>query len=178
MAVGTDRIARLRNLIEHPRTGAAERAAAQRMLDRILGRPDQARTASGHRRYGQRHDRAGRHAGLGRIADLIQEDIALARVFPEAGVPGELVTRNAIRDAPAQLTYEVDAPYDAGIRITVTHIPPTWGWTDIGVESEALRHLTAELTAIMNSYNRDGDDIGRRFHGYVDIRTATQDAVR
>ncbi|MGW4352503.1 hypothetical protein ACWELJ_10470 [Nocardia sp. NPDC004582] len=170
MALGTERIARLRSLIEHPRTGAAERAAAQRVLDRILGRSDQPRPASGDRVYGERHDRGGRHAGLSRVADLIQEDIALARIFPDAAIPGDLATRNAIRDAPPHISYQVDAPYEAGIRITVTHVPPAWGWTDIGTESAALRHLTAELTAIMNAYNRDGAEIGKRFHGYVEVR--------
>ncbi|MEC3956283.1 hypothetical protein VMT65_24815 [Nocardia sp. CDC153] len=167
--VAASRIQRLRSLIEHPRTGAAERAAAQRMLDRIVAtsvRP------VGDRSYGDRYQRVGRHAGLSRIADMIREDIALARVFAEAVVAGELATRNAVRDAPASLTYTVDTPFDAGIRITVAGVPRAWGWDEIGVESEALRQLRSELTDIMNAYNRDGTDIGQRFHGRVEVRAA------
>ncbi|MFE5709025.1 hypothetical protein [Rhodococcus koreensis] len=73
------RITRLRTLIEHPRTGDAERAAAQEMLDRILSK-SRLRYGTDDRTYGTRHDRVGRHAGLSRIADMIRDDIALARV--------------------------------------------------------------------------------------------------
>ncbi|APA98813.1 hypothetical protein [Nocardia seriolae] len=166
------RIQRLRSLIEHPRTGAAERAAAQRLLDRILGNPGRARPTAGDRSYGQRHSRGGRHAGLSRLADMIREDIALARVFADAAVPGELAARNAIRDAPEGITYTVDTPFDAGIRILVAHVPPTWGWSGPGVESEALRLVRAELADIMAAYDHDGGDIGQRFHGRVEVREA------
>ncbi|GAB2538524.1 hypothetical protein [Nocardia heshunensis] len=165
MAAST-RIQRLRNLIEHPRTGAAERAAAQRMLDRIVGA---ARPVVGDRSYGARHDRPGRHASLSRIAEMIREDLALARVFAEAAVPGELVTRNAVRDAPSQVSYLVDTPFDAGIRVVVDRVPRAWGWPDGYSESEALRELLAEVTDIMNAYNHDGSDIDRRYHGRVEV---------
>ncbi|WP_246023175.1 hypothetical protein [Nocardia yunnanensis] len=166
--MNTSRIQRLRDLIEHPRTGAAERAAAQRMLERILG-SGPVRTV-GDRSYGQRFERGGRHAGLSRIADMVREDIALARVFAEAVVAGELASRNAVRDAPAGITYTVDTPFDAGIRVVVAEVPQEWGWEDSGVESQALRRLVAELRDIMDAYNHDGSDIGRRFHGHVEVR--------
>ncbi|MGW4248663.1 hypothetical protein [Nocardia sp. NPDC004722] len=171
MTASAGRIQRLRNLIEHPRTGEAERAAAQRMLERILG-SGQERAVVGDRSYGERHHRVGRHAGLARIADMVREDIALARVFAEAVVAGELATRNAVRDAPADLSYTVDTPFDAGIRVTVAQVPPEWGWDGIGVESEALRRLRAELSDIMNAYNHDGEDVGQRFHGRVEVHAA------
>ncbi|MEC3917351.1 hypothetical protein [Nocardia sp. CDC160] len=166
------RIQRLRNLIEHPRTGAAERAAAQRMLDKLVESSVRARPMIGDRSYGDRYQRVGRHAGLSRIADMIREDIALARVFAEAVVAGELATRNAVRDAPASLTYTVDTPFDAGIRITVAGVPRAWGWDEIGLDSEALGQLRSELTDIMNAYNHDGTDIGQRFHGRIEVRAA------
>ncbi len=166
------RIQRLRNLIEHPRTGTAERAAAQRMLDRIFGTTATHRAASGDRAYGARHDRPGRHASLSRIADMIREDLALARVFADAAVPGELMARNAIRDAPPGLTFTVDAPFDAGLRVVVGQVPRAWGWPDGYTESEALRGLVAEVTDIMNAYNHDGSDIDKRFHGRVEVRAA------
>ncbi|MVU82514.1 hypothetical protein GPX89_35450 [Nocardia sp. ET3-3] len=170
--VSATRIQRLRNLIEHPRTGAAERAAAQRMLDRIQGTSAASRSVRGDRTYGARHDKPGRHASLSRIADMIREDLALARVFADAAVPGELVARSAIRDAPAQLTYTVDAPFDAGIRVSVAAVPRGWGWPDGYTESPALRDLIAEVTDIMNAYNHDGTDIDQRYHGRVEVRAA------
>ncbi|MFE3187881.1 hypothetical protein ACFXHA_02670 [Nocardia sp. NPDC059240] len=171
MVANAGRIQRLRSLIEHPRTGAAERAAAQRMLDRILVT---ARPTVGDRSYGARHDRPGRHASLSRIAEMIREDLALARVFAEAAVPGELVTRNAVRDAPAPVGYRVDTPFDAGIRIVVEGVPRAWGWPDGYTESEALRELVAEVTDIMNAYNHDGSDIDRRYHGHVEVRATAE----
>ncbi|WP_433560398.1 hypothetical protein ACQP1O_22085 [Nocardia sp. CA-151230] len=174
MATATmGRIQRLRSLIEHPRTGAAERAAAQRMLDRLLSRTGGGVHRTGDRTYGARHDRPGRHAGLSRIADMIGEDIALARVLTLPGGDGDLATRSALRDAPGQLTYTVETPYDAGILITVGNIPPGWACDPDGFDTPALRALVEELTDLMNAYNHDGGDIARRFLGRVRTQTST-----
>lgn len=182
----THRIARLRNLIEHPRTGAAERAAAQRLLDRITTHTRETITV-GDRSYGARHERPGRHASLTRIAEMISEDIALARLLTsdsglhdevpgDAGdvgeqAAGEMVLPDALRDAPASIRFTVETPYDAGILIVVDVVPPQWGWHD-GVESPALRALSAALVELMNAYNHDGSDISRRFVGSVKVSTA------
>ncbi|MFJ4653512.1 hypothetical protein ACIP5Y_19785 [Nocardia sp. NPDC088792] len=159
----SERIRRLRTLIDHPRTGAAERAAAQRMLDRILARAAAETRVVGDRSYGDRHDRPGRHAGLSRIADMIGEDIALARIFTLPGEPGELDRRNMIRDAPAGITYRVESPFDMSIVITVDGVPGEWAGID---------DLVAELTALMDAYNHDGTDTGKRFFGTVRVHTA------
>ncbi|NEW36837.1 hypothetical protein GV791_30410, partial [Nocardia cyriacigeorgica] len=90
----TLRISRLRALIEHPNTGDGERATAQRMLDRILTRTG-TEPVVGDRTYGNRHHRVGRHADLHRIADMIRDDIVLARATfaPRPAHPGEPALR-------------------------------------------------------------------------------------
>ncbi len=169
------RISRLRNLIEHPRTGDSERAAAQRMLDRLLEKhtPE----AAGDRSYGSRYWRVGRHASLDSVAELIRADIALARVvFSNAGAPGEVAVSSPIADAPAEIDYIVETPYFGTIVITINGIPYEWGWvTEDGIEtvSPALRALADELTDIMNAYNHDGSDIDKRFFGKVRAGGAT-----
>ncbi|MTE14204.1 hypothetical protein [Nocardia aurantiaca] len=166
------RIQRLRSLIEHPRTGEAERAAAQRILDRLLSKTGGGAHRTGDRCYGARHDRPGRHASLSRIAEMIGEDIALARILTLPDGDGDLVTRSALRDAPDRLTYIVETPYDAGILITVGNIPPGWATDADGFDSSALRALVEELTDLMNAYNHDGSDIAGRFIGRVRTVTA------
>ncbi|RVW09102.1 hypothetical protein EGT67_13190 [Prescottella agglutinans] len=166
------RIMRLRALIEHPRTGDSERAAAQRMLERVLNK---SRTQCGHsgRTYGARHDRVGRHAGLSRIADMIREDIALARVvFPAATASEQVAVNDPIGDAPSGISFIVETPHDAGIDITIRGVPRDWGWDgEDGVEtySAALRALAGQLAEIMNGYNRSGSDIEKRFFGRVRV---------
>ncbi|GAB4586083.1 hypothetical protein [Nocardia sp. IFM 10818] len=166
------RITRLRELIDHPRTGESERAAAQRMLDRILRKSSaDARTMhTGDRSYGTRHHRVGRHASLDDIAESIRQDIVFARIFPMPVQAGELTEPNPIRDAPDEITYTVETPYDATILITIDNVPTAWGHiADQGLESvsPALRALAEELADLMNSYNHDGDQIGKRFFGKV-----------
>ncbi|WP_072753190.1 hypothetical protein [Rhodococcus maanshanensis] len=169
------RITRLRTLIEHPRTGAGERATAQRMLDRILKRS--ARDGSGDPAHGARHDRVGRHAGLSHIADAIRDDIAFARVdFTAATVPGQPAVHDPIRDAPPGITYLVETPHDAGVVITIDDVPRDWGWvSEDGIEtvSPALRALADELADIMDGYNRGDADVGHRFFGSVRVNGET-----
>ncbi|MFE2955936.1 hypothetical protein [Nocardia tengchongensis] len=165
------RIQRLRSLIEHPRTEAAERAAAQRMLDRLLNKSASSSGRPGDRDYGARHARPGRHASLSRIAEMIADDIALARMATLADGEGDLAVVSALLDAPAQLTYTVEAPAEAGILITVSAVPAAWATDADGFDSVGLRALVAELTELMNAYNHDGADIDRRFVGRVRIQT-------
>ncbi|MCU1643864.1 MAG: hypothetical protein JWN03_4139 [Nocardia sp.] len=164
------RIARLRALIDHPATGAEERAAAQRMLDRILAKS--VRVAADERIYGARYNRAARHADLSEVADLIRADIAFARVvFTEPARPGEPAVTDPIRDAAAGIGYVVAAlPGESSIVITIEDVPQDWGWDSAGLVSPALQALAEELADIMNSYNHDGPAIGKRFFGRVRVR--------
>lgn len=168
MATGaTMRIMRLRTLIDHPATGPGERAAAQRMLDRILRKSGPARHEHPGRSYGTRHDRAGRHASLAEIAEMIGQDIALERVLPDPGAPGELLAHSPLREAPATLTYTVE-PAPGSIVVTIGDIPPGWGMReDLETPGPALQSLAEALARIMNAYNHDGADTGRRFFGRV-----------
>jgi len=170
------RIMRLRALIEHPRTGHSERAAAERTLERVLNK---SRTEYGYgdRTYGARHDRVGRHAGLSRIADMIREDIAHARVmFPAATTSGQVAVNDPIADAPRGISFTVETPHDASIDITIRGVPRDWGWDGAdGVEtvSAVLGALSGELAEIMNGYNRNGSDIEKRFFGRVRVGSET-----
>ncbi|WP_040833426.1 hypothetical protein [Nocardia brevicatena] len=169
------RINRLRALINHPNTGAEERATAQRMLDRILDRGGY--HPVGDRTYGNRHHRVGKHADLKAVAEMIRADIALARIaFAAPTRPGEPALRDPLGDAPLEIVITVDIPHPDCIDITIDNVPRDWGWTyDDGIEtiSPALQELATELADIMNGYNRDGSDIAKRFFGRVRIPNLT-----
>ncbi|WP_067537420.1 hypothetical protein [Nocardia crassostreae] len=106
-------------------------------------------------------NRIARHATLADIAAMVRDDITFARMFATPGQAGELSERNPIRDAPEQITYTVEAPYDASIVITIHDIPESWA------VSPQLQALAEELADLMNGYNHDGDRIGKRFFGKV-----------
>ncbi|MEU0545765.1 hypothetical protein ABZ319_38415 [Nocardia sp. NPDC005978] len=163
----SSRVARLRALIEHPATGAGERAAAQRMLDRIAGAAVRADAAD--RAYGSRYARAGRHAGLTEIAELVRADIAFARVvFTEPVAADAVAVFDPIRDAPAEIGYRVTGlPEQNSIVVELDSVPPHWGWTAEGAPSAALTGLARALAEIMNSYNHEGAVIGTRFFARV-----------
>lgn len=128
----------------------------------------------GDRSYGARHDRAGRHADLPRIAEMIRADIAFARTFSVFGSPTEVALRSPIRDAPEGISYSVETPSFGRIVITVEGVPPGWGRaTEDESVSPELQALADELAEIMNSYNRDGSDVGKRFFGSVRIGDVT-----
>lgn len=165
------RIARLRALIEHPRTSTNERVAAQRMLDRVFDNARQA-THPG-RSYGLKHANIGRHAGLPRIVEMIREDIVLVRTLSTtAPGGGDVVIWNPIGGAPSGISYEVDTPSYGEIVITISSVPREWGWNNEGGitrVSPSLQALADELAAIMNGYNHDGVDIAKRFFGRVRV---------
>ncbi|WP_067686695.1 hypothetical protein [Nocardia jejuensis] len=163
---GATRVSRLRALIDHPRTGAAERAAAQRMLARLTPAP----VPAGDRTYGARHDLPGRHASVSRIAEMIREDLTLARLRTPAGHQDDLAAPDPIRDAPAAISYTVDTLYDTGIVLTVHGVPAAWGSSDdYGTASPALNALITCLEALANAYNRDGSDIEKRYFTTVRV---------
>ncbi|WP_280390430.1 hypothetical protein [Nocardia brasiliensis] len=175
--VGVLRIARLRALIDHPGTGAGERAVAQRMLDRILHKSGtSAGTGSPQRSYGARHGRGGRHADLPRIVEMIRADIDFAQRFTVPGEAAELELRSPIRDAPAGITYSVESPSYGRIVIGIEGVPLEWGWSRAdGIETvaAALHELAAALADVMDSYNRDGPEVGKRFFGSVRVHDVT-----
>jgi len=168
------RIARLRALIDHPNTGDGERAAAQRMLDRILVKSgSEARSTVAGRVYGARFARAGRHADLERIVEMIREDIVFARTLSASESSTELALVNPIRDAPSDIYYSVEAPYYLRIVITLENVPREWGWVvdEWGLEniSPKLQALVDELAEILEDYNCGGTDVGKRFFGNVKV---------
>ncbi|MGI5218669.1 hypothetical protein [Nocardia sp. CA-290969] len=173
--IASHRIMRLRALIEHPNTGADERATAQRMLDRLLARSGDAPV--GDRTYGDRHHRVGKHADLPAVAEMIRADIALARLmFARPSRAGEPALRDPLGDAPVQIEIMVDLPHHACIDITIDNVPREWGWVvEDGIErvSPQLQELATELAEIMNGYNFDGSDIAKRFFGRVRIPELT-----
>lgn len=175
MAVGLGmRIARLRALIDHPNTGDGERAAAQRMLDRILVKSgSEARSTVAGRVYGARFARAGRHADLERIVEMIREDIVFARTLSASESSTELALVNPIRDAPSDIYYSVEAPYYLRIVIPLENVPREWGWVvdEWGLEniSPKLQALVDELAEILEDYNCGGTDVGKRFFGNVKV---------
>ncbi|MBF6066295.1 hypothetical protein IU500_31655 [Nocardia terpenica] len=175
MGIGA-RTARLRALIEHPGTGAEERAVAERMLARALRGTGPAREGGADRRYGARHGRGGRHAGLALIAELVREDIDFARAFATPRLPAELALCSPIRDAPATIAYRVDTPFDGRIVVTIDGVPREWGWVlEDGIElvSPALRALADEVAEIVDAYNHEGTDIDRRFFASVRVGDET-----
>jgi hypothetical protein len=145
------------------------------MLDRIMLKFTRDRTDS--RSYGARYERAARHASLSRIAEMIRDDIALARfVYSTPTQPGQVALLDPIANAPAEITYSVETPHDSSIVITIDGVPSQWGWirTDgVHIISPALRALADELADIMKGYNYDGPEIGKRFFGMVRVPSET-----
>ena len=162
-------IGRLRSLIEHPRTGAEERDAAQRMLDRLLAKTS---GTAGCGPSGARRTGLGRHVRIDPIVDAIRTDITLSRtVRPVSAVPGVAV-RDLIRDAPDGVTFDVAADGECAIVVTIEGVPPSWGWVDDGgVESVSpeLQALADRLAEVVNGYNDRGPDGTPRFFGRVRI---------
>lgn len=173
------KIERLNALINHPRTGEAERDAAIRMLARLQAKAGTAAAAHSSRRvYGSKYDKV---KGFTRaeIAKLIREDIKLARkISKQVAEPGALKTVDPIGDSPAGIRFSVRTEnYSGGgsIDVFIRNIPSGWGFElqkdDWGEPMEmptpALRSLAKELKKIMDAYNYDGSDITT---DYFDVR--------
>lgn len=172
-------------LIDHPRTGEAERDAARRMLQRAINKADteDAPTrGSGHvdrRSYGAKYDHQHR-LSITDIAKLIREDIKLARkIAQRMAEPGALAITDPIATAPAEIKFGVRSEHFAGggaIDITVKNIPAAWGWTErvnergytVRYVAPALKVLAVDLRQIMDAYNHNGSDLfDLRFYGRV-----------
>ncbi len=96
--------------------------------------------------------------------------------FHGAGEAAELELRSPIRDAPAGITYSVESPSYGRIVIGIEGVPLEWGWSRAdGVETvaAALHELAAALADVMDSYNRDGPEVGKRFFGSVRVHDVT-----
>lgn len=182
------KIGLLNALIDHPRTGEAEREAARRMLKRVVAK---ARSEGvqlkengvvDRRAYGAKYD----HTHTMDIADIarqIREDIKVARKIAKlAAEPGALATIDVLANAPAQMKFGVRISRFSGgcaLDIRVKNIPADW-WTertddrgDVGkFATPALKAVAAELRQIMDAYNHDGSDLltdyfDVRFYGHV-----------
>lgn len=182
----------LNALINHPRTGDAERDTARRMIQRLIAkaRTDGVRLSENgivdRRAYGAKYDRT--HGLYAKdIAKLVRADIRMARKIGKKAQAGDanaaLATTDPIANAPAQVTYSVRTRTYAGgssIDVVIKNIPAEWGWTEsvddrgdvVRKGTEALRALSIELKAILDAYNYDGSDLASdysdvRFYGFV-----------
>lgn len=166
----TATITRLRSLIDHPRTGAEERDAAQRILDRLLVKTARSTDSGGGSRI--RRDGPGRHARIDVVADAIRTDIAVARMTrPASGDPG-VVVHDPIPGAPDGVGYDVVADGDSVIVVTIESVPPDWGWVDdagVATVSPELRALADRIADVVDGYNAVGTDGVPRFFGRVRV---------
>ncbi|MFB7836169.1 hypothetical protein [Streptomyces sp. NPDC056056] len=187
----------LQNLINHPRTAAEERDAAQRMLKRVIEKAREngedvtdTRTAKagGYRLpevvYGEKYEQV-KHMRLPDIAKLMRADIKIARkVGTKSSTPGALATVDPLGDMPKEIKISVTSEYFAGggaIRMRVKNIPLEWGfvqeqdrWGDMRwVPSDAFAAVLTDLEVIHQAYNFDGSDsqvdyFHVNFYGSVD----------
>jgi hypothetical protein len=175
----------LENLIFHPRTGAGEREAAERMLDRALAAAkeagvgitkdadDNGRSWHGYRLpevwYGARYEEV-KHMSLAEIAKRIREDIKLARkVETRLGTGAEVAIVDslaALAAMPKGIKVSVTSTAHS-IRVRVYNLPEKgWGyirgrdrWGQMGwVPGEELDGILRALKEIHGAYNFDGSD--------------------
>lgn len=108
---------------------------------------------------------------------MIRDDLAFVRVvFADAPQLPECepAVVDPIRDAPEEITYSVvGLPQENSIEITIEGVPPEWGG-GAGV-SPQLQRLADELVDLLNSYNHDGEVIGKRF--FARVRTPHETLV-
>lgn len=176
-----EKIAKLVALIEHPRTGENERAAARRMLDRIKAKATErgedvtegSKDWGGYYRlppvrYGDKYDG---YLASAEIAKRIRADIAFARKFgKQTAKAGSVKVADPIGDAPDSIKFYVRKEDYAGgrsIHITIKGVPAEW-WIDKEYDHDpgntyrapcsrllALRDALKEITW---AYNYDGSD--------------------
>lgn len=165
-------ISNLRALIDHPRTGENERAAARRMLKRVLAKAEQQGTQieggfRDHRVYGEKYDKA-RNLGVVEIAKLMRADIKLAlKVAKATAEPGTVATFDAFAAIPEGIKITVRTRHYSSIDIVVRNIADEWGWAEEtdnwgrkrAMPTPALKALARELGIIHDAYNYDGSDI-------------------
>ncbi|WP_327309791.1 hypothetical protein OG730_41650 (plasmid) [Streptomyces sp. NBC_01298] len=173
----------LQNLINHPRTEAEEREAAQRMLKRVIEKARDngeevtdthtARKPGGYRLpevvYGDKYEQV-KGMRLQDIAKLMRADIKMARkVGAKSSAPGALATVDPLGDMPKEIKVSVTSEYFSGggaIRMRVKNVPREWGfvrkrdpWGDMRwVPSDAFEAVLTDLKVIHQAYNYDGSD--------------------
>lgn len=173
----------LQNLINHPRTGAEERDAAQRMLQRVIAKArendeqvDDSPTNRKHTGYqlpdvvyGDKYEQV-KGMRLQDIAKLMRADIKMARkVGTKSFAPGAVAVADPIGDMPQQIKVSVTSEYFSGggaIHMRVKNVPPDWGfvrkqdmWGAMRwVPSSAFEAVLTDLKVIHQAYNYDGTD--------------------
>jgi len=180
------RIAAAQALADDPRAPEGERAAARQAVGRLKARQaargGYTAEESWHyydRVYGQRYDDLPRYAPVKDIAQVIREQIKVARklakLTPDTGA---VAVFDPIGDAPASVKFSVVTRNSSSIDITIKGVPEDWGWTrhecrNHGSEvcaTEALVLLGEELASMLAAYNHDGSDSMRDHH---DVRFYT-----
>ncbi|MEV6676264.1 hypothetical protein AB0N09_05255 [Streptomyces erythrochromogenes] len=188
----------LQNLINHPRTGAEERDAAQRMLQRVVAKAREngeqiadaqtGRNQSGYQLpevvYGDKYEQV-KGMRLQDIAKLMRADIKIARkVGTKSFAPGAVAVVDPIGDMPKQIKVSVTSEYFSGggaIRMRVKNVPREWGfvkkpnlWGEMRwMPSAAFEAVLTDLKVIHQAYNYDGSDsqvdyYHVNFYGQVD----------
>lgn len=191
----TSRYEQLRALIEHKNTPEHERAAAQRMLDRLMAKrretdrsnyDDQGRWrgAYGGRAYGAKASTE--YAPATEIAKWMRADIKIARKVANAPAEDEhgVAIPSGFAGIPKDIKITVST--DSGsmhssININIRNIPPAWGWYTVPLRgvydddqwemknqpSPELLRLVRDLEEIHWSYNWNGSD---SMTDYFDVR--------
>lgn len=180
------------DLINHPRTGAEERDAAQRLLDRLLKRIRIVVAETGAYNpyaisYGPKYTH-GRYVPLDEIAKMMRADISAARKLGKKAAKatptaGAVEIPDPIGNAPAEIRITVKFQYYSGggaIDIYVRNVPTDWGFTtetdrwghERQAPTQALKDLADALREIHWSYNYDGSDaqtdyFNRNYYGGV-----------
>lgn len=197
MASTTKKIQYLRNLIEHPRTGEAERDAAKRALERVLAKAGQSPKSEAtrpswyrERVYGAKYESmGGRYMTAAEIAKLIRADIKLALKAARATAePGSLAVIDPLAAMPAEIKVTVKAEtYSGGrsIDVVMRGVPEDWGFSMQedrysrklrSMPSPALREAAQALKEILHAYNYDGsspevDHYDVNYYGHVVLPT-------
>ncbi|MEU9420997.1 hypothetical protein [Streptomyces sp. NPDC048272] len=173
----------LQNLINHSRTGAEERDAAQRMLHRVIAKArendeqvDDSQTNRKHTGYqlpdvvyGDKYEQV-KGMRLQDIAKLMRADIKMARkVGTKSFAPGAVAVADPIGDMPQQIKVSVTSEYFSGggaIHMRVKNVPQDWGFVQAQdmwgamrwVPSSAFEAVLTDLKLIHQAYNYDGTD--------------------
>lgn len=189
------RIDYLRALIDHPRTGEAEREAAKRALQRVLGAQardkgqdpkDEASKPSWWRErvYGAKFTPG--YETAAQIAAKVRADIRLALKIARAEAKdGEVAIPDPLAAMPKEIKVTVKCDTFSGGRsvdVIMRNIPEEWGfsmqadpyWPSDKREmpTPELRAAAKALKAILSAYNYDGsapevDYYDVNFYGHV-----------
>ena len=169
------KIARLNDLINHPKTSEEERDAAKRLLERLARRATREAAENGTtpRRgagyqlpdvaYGSKYQEMGRLYGA-ELTKVIRADIKLLRdLGRKPSRAGEVKLNEPIGDAPAYIKFSVKHHHGTSITVTIRGVPADWWITKdhpyehiaAGPQLEAIGDALRDL---MWAYNFDGSD--------------------